>query len=514
MSDRSLPSPYGRPVAATRARTHRIMALLAAAVLLAGGACSDDDGDGGGAVPDQGTTTASTADRPEGPAADVSEELEGGNGAFVGSATPSELPDGWVEGERVAAGTATSYRTGGPYPEDGRIELTEGASADYRTRVVVRRPDDGDAFNGTVVVEWLNVSGGLDAGPDYTFAADELHRGGYAWVGVSAQHLGVEGGPVAVSVRGGEGVAGRGLKGIDPERYGTLSHPGDAYAYDIFTQVARAIRTGDLLGDLEPERVLAVGESQSGFMLATYADGVQPLTHQYDGFLIHSRGAAAAPLGEPGTGIDVVSTFVGGSPTRIRTDLDVPVLVLETESDVLGVINYSRARQDDTDRFRLWEVAGTAHADRTIVGPLADDLDCGVPINDGPQRFVVRTAVRALDRWVAEREAPPEAERLAVEGGAFRRDADGIAEGGVRTPPVDVPVAVLSSEQGPTGGVICLLLGSTKPLPPDRLAELYPSQDAYLDAYREATDETIEAGFVLEEDRDAMLDAAEPERLP
>jgi hypothetical protein len=62
--------------------------------------------------------------------------------------------------------------------------------------------------------------------------------------------------------------------------------------------------------------------------------------------------------------------------------------------------------------------------------------------------------------------------------------------------------------------VICLLLGSTKPLPPDRLAELYPSQDAYLDAYREATDETIEAGFVLEEDRDAMLDAAEPERLP
>jgi hypothetical protein len=52
----------------------------------------------------------------------------------------------------------------------------------------------------------------------------------------------------------------------------------------------------------------------------------------------------------------------------------VPVLVVQTESDVLGVIGYARARQDDTDRFRLWEVAGTAHADRTIVGALADTL--------------------------------------------------------------------------------------------------------------------------------------------
>jgi hypothetical protein len=498
-------------VAAPRARTSRIVALIAAAALLASAACSDDDG--GGAAEEEPTTT-SAVERPEGPVADVSQELEGGNGVFVGSATATPLPEAWVEEERVAAGTATSYRSDGPLPEDGRFELSEGTSADYRTRVVVRRPAEPADFNGTVVVEWLNVSAGLDAGPDYTFAADELHRGGYAWAGVSVQHMGVEGGPVAVSVRAAEGVAGRGLKGIDPARYGSLSHPGDAYAYDIYTQVARAIRTGDLLGDLEPERVLALGESQSGFMLTTYADGVQPLTRAFDGFLIHSRGASAAPLGEPGRGIDVATTFVGGSPTGIRTDLDVPVLVLETESDVLGVIRYVRARQDDTDRFRLWEVAGTAHADRTIVGSIADTLDCGVPINDGPQRFLVRTAVRALDRWVRDGEPPPEAERLAVEGDAFRRDADGIVLGGVRTPLVDVPVAALSGDPGPQGGVICLLLGSTRPLAPERLAELYASEEAYLDAYREATDEAIEAGFLLEEDREAVLDAAEPERLP
>jgi hypothetical protein len=191
----------------------------------------------------------------------------------------------------------------------------------------------------------------------------------------------------------------------------------------------------------------------------------------------------------------------------------VPVIVVQTESDVLGVVGYARARQDDTDRFRLWEVAGTAHADRTIVGALADTLDCGVPSNDGPQRFVIRAALRALDRWVAEGEVPPEADRLAVEGDAFRRDADGIVLGGVRTPHVEAPVAALSGEPGPEGGVICLLLGSTRPLPPERLAELYPSAAAYLDAYGQATDEAIDAGFVLEEDRDQVLDDAEPQRL-
>ena len=498
-------------MASRRARTRRTASLLAAAALLLGPACSDDDD---GSATREAATTASTTSRPEGPAADVSEVLEGGNGVFLGSATPVELPDeGWLEEERVAAGTATSYRAEGPYPEDGRIGLTEGTTADYRTRVVVRRPTDPEAFNGTVVVEWLNVSGGLDAGPDHTFTADELIRGGYAWVGVSAQHIGIEGGPVAVSVRGAEGVAGTGLRRIDPERYGSLRHPGDAFSYDIYTQVGRVVRAGDLLGELEPGRVLAVGESQSAFTLTTYADGVQPLTSAYDGFLIHSRGASAAPLGEPGRGIDVATTFVGGSPTRIRTDLDVPVLVLETATDVLGIIGYARARQDDSERFRLWEVAGTAHADRTILGPLADTLDCGVPVNAGPQHFVVKAALRALDRWVRDLEAPPEAERLAVEGGAFRRDADGIVEGGVRTPQVDVPVSVLSGEPGPAGGVVCLLLGSTRPIPAERLAERYPSRQAYLDAYEQAADDAIAAGFVLEDDREALLEDAEPERI-
>ena len=104
--------------------------------------------------------------------------------------------------EYSASGTAVSYTSAGDLPANGMFQLQPGPSADYATRVLVRRPTDPNAFNGTVVVEWLNVSGGVDAGPDYTYLSDELIRGGYAWVGVSAQRIGVEGGPVLVSVPG------------------------------------------------------------------------------------------------------------------------------------------------------------------------------------------------------------------------------------------------------------------------------------------------------------------------
>ncbi|GAB2867784.1 alpha/beta hydrolase domain-containing protein [Nocardioides pacificus] len=474
---------------------------MALALALTG--CSADDGQ-----------KSSRADQPSGPIAELT-PLTGGDGIRLASATaPPALPEGWVEEELRLSGNATSYRDRAGLPADGRYDLVAYRQADYDTRVVVRRPPE-DAFNGTVVVEWLNVSGGFDAHPDYSYTVEELTRGGYAWVGVSAQHIGIEGGPVAIQVASAEETgAGTGLRAADPERYGELRHPGDAFAYDIFTQVGRTIRDDDLLGGLEAERVLAVGESQSGFALTTYANGVQPLTDMFDGFLIHSRGGSPAPLGTPAAGIDIVAS-IGGEPTTIRADLDVPVLTLQTETDVVGIFNYLAARQDDTDTFRLWEVAGTAHADEHLVGPIAERLGCPRPINDGPHHLVAKAALRALDRWVRDGVAPPTADRLEVESGdspAYVRDRDGIATGGIRTPLVDVPVDVLSGESA-GGPLACFLFGSTEPLPVDRLAQRHPSRAAYLEAFEGSADEAIAAGFVLAEDRDALLATAQPGRL-
>ena len=58
------------------------------------------------------------------------------------------------------------------------ISVRPGTTAPYVTRILVRRPAEDADFNGTVVVEWLNVSGGVDANPDYSYLGDEIHRGG------------------------------------------------------------------------------------------------------------------------------------------------------------------------------------------------------------------------------------------------------------------------------------------------------------------------------------------------
>ena len=497
-----------------RRRPASSLLLVAVAALLLT-ACSGTDDSDGGERAETSSTTTTEVERPEGPAAELSEELTGGDGMFVADVIAVDLEEhGYVQAEYVAAGTATSYRSDGELPADGRFELVEDATAEYRTRAVVRRPADGADFNGTVVVEWMNVSGGLDANPDWAYAHEELLRGGYAWVGVSVQHIGIEGGPVAVDVGVAGDASGKGIKAMDPERYGSLTHPGDAFSYDIYTQVARALRAGDTpaLGGLQPERLLAVGESQSGFALTTYVNGVHPLTDAFDGYLIHSRGAGAAPLGEPGAGIDIAASITA-TPTTVRTDQDVPVLVLEAEGDLTTVLGYHKARQEDSEHFRLWEIAGAAHADRSLIGPVADLVDCGGPVNDGPHNFVVKAAVRALDSWVRDGTAPPQAARVEIVDGTIQRDADGIALGGIRTPPMDVPVEVHSGEPGQASSTICLLLGSTRPLPPERLASAYESEDDYLEQYAAAADEAIAAGFVLEEDREALLDAAKPELL-
>ena len=78
------------------------------------------------------------------------------------------------------------------------------------------------------MVEWHNVSAGIDAAPDWGFFHRHVAARGHAWVGVSAQKVGIDGGGFVESIH---------LKLLAPERYGELEHPGDAWSFDIFTQV-------------------------------------------------------------------------------------------------------------------------------------------------------------------------------------------------------------------------------------------------------------------------------------
>src|SRR5262245_32152480 len=170
---------------------------------------------------------------------------------------------------------ASSYVNANTFESDGRWAATPADSAPFTTRIVVHRPTDARKFNGTVVVEWLNVSGGLDSAPQWISSHSELLRDGFAWVGVSAQRVGVEGGTTIV---GQQSIS---LKLIDPVRYGSLHHPGDSFSYDIFSQVGQAIRHpagADPLAGLKVKAVIGSGHSQSAARLTTYVNAIHPLT--------------------------------------------------------------------------------------------------------------------------------------------------------------------------------------------------------------------------------------------
>ncbi len=423
------------------------------------------------------------------------EELPAGESGLL-SARPGPDLDaaGFVEREYVARGTALSFAGHDP--------------AAYATRVAVRRPRAPGSFSGTVVVEWLNVSSGSDAAPDWNYLADEIVRRGHAWVGVSAQYAGVEGGEAVVGV---EQVAPTGIKAR--ERYTALSHPGDAYCYSVYASVAGALDDAGASGplaDLVVDLLLAVGESQSAFALTTFVNEVHRQVPVFGGYLVHSRGGAAMPLGEPGRAVDP-RQYRDSAPVPVRDDLDVPVVIVQTETDLLGVLRYLPARQPDSAYVRLWEVAGTAHADRYQIGEFEELLGCPRPVNRGQQAFVVRAALRWLDGWARGGGPAPSAARLEVDGAAFVRDEAGNTRGGVRTPVVDAPVEVLRGDTEPGASYLCQLFGSTLPMDPELVRRRYADRAAYLAAYAAATDAAIAAGFVLPEDREAVLAEARPD---
>ena len=453
--------------------------------------------------------TSSAAPRPDGPAATLTGPVTGGKGINLLSASALNPTPLLTETEYFASGTATSYVSKGE-PNSGRWTLAPGPAAAYRTRIIVRVPKDPKRFDGTVVVEWLNVSAGSDSDPDFSYMAAELEREGAAYVGVTAQQVGVDGsksGDIASQLVPGLGPSG--LRKADPARYGSLHHPGDAYSYDIFTQVARSLRTPgtiDALGGLKPARIIAVGESQSASRMVTYVDGVQPLTREFDGFFIHSRGGGAAPLSGSGDG----DSFVSGK-AQIRTDSDVPVLIFETETDI-SLLRFDQAEQPDSTKVHVWEVAGTSHADAFVVGPALSLLGCdaaGVSINSGPQVYVVRAAISALDHWVRTGQAPPSAPRISHVAQTIRRNAQGIALGGIRTPPVDVPVAVQSGVPADSSKVICALFGSGKPFTAAMLVQLYGTKAGFVAKWNADLDQAITAGYVMAADRPSLVTQAQ-----
>lgn len=419
---------------------------------------------------------------------------------------------GYVEEEFFISGNAKTYNIA----DDLKTATVEDTDHPYRTRVVVRRPADPKLFNGTAIVEWDNVTNLFDAENVWFFDWEHILRAGYVWVGVSAQTVGVEA-----------------LKKWSPERYGGLdvgkivADPGtpgpdrDAMSFDIFSQVGEALRhpgSVDMLDGLKPKTFLAAGESQSAGRLATYVNSIHPLAQVYDGFLILS------PVGR-----------------RIRDDLISPVIKIDTEHDV--VTGDAAVRQPDTGKFRTWEVAGAAHVDQHLrasrevlelrdngisleaqMAPLCSVAQVGTRV---PTSYVVASAFDKLTAWATGGPPPPSAPGLNITKvmprpaqSVLARDADGLAEGGIRLSQLAVPIEFnigvgkpAHSDQGPAreaiGAGACVRWGYSIDMSVSQLNSRYPSHAIYVEKVRKVTDDNLAKGYILRFDAATTIREAE-----
>ena len=173
----------------------------------------------------------------------------GGHGQAAGGLRDDVTQFGYQEKEYFFDGTAKTYPPAALPP------------APYRSRMIVWTPMDPSRFNGTTVVEWAEVSdfGQFELTVELNYESPMLEKQGFAFVLVSAEKRGV-------CDQSSNGCTATSLKGADPERYGSLEHPGDAYSFDIFSQALQAIKhpTGLApLGKLQTHTVIAEGFQRS-----------------------------------------------------------------------------------------------------------------------------------------------------------------------------------------------------------------------------------------------------------
>ena len=444
--------------------------------------------------------------------------LEGGwRGKPFGAAMVDLEAAGYCEEEYILAGEATRYRLIDPeYRYDGFWSVEPAGSAPFRTRLLVRRPVDMSRFNGTVLVGWNNVSYGFET---LDGESDETLLGGFAFVGVSAQRVGLHGLPIGEPL---------GLVAWDAERYADLSIPNDDYCYDIFTQAAAVVgrdhvATPDILAGADVHKLVAWGRSQSAIRLASYYNAIQPLTRTFDGFLLevyHGGGAMISSLSPGGVVPEIPEPFVPvvnllpyGSHL-LRTDVAAPVLVVNSETEATP---YAKVRQDDTATYRLWEVAGAAHvgaaARARSVARQQWEFGGSVPepwvIPDDPNTLsmdpVYDAALHHLQRWITEGTPPPSLPRIEVDGSppAIVRDEHGNAVGGIRLPDLEVPTATHlgASEPGETPN----LFGRSIPFAREVYHRLYPDEENRRRHFAAAVRQAEAAGFILPRDAERLL---------
>ena len=418
-----------------------------------------------------------------------------------GAAAVDLAAAGYTETEYYASGSANRY--------DGTGSATTTATMldsnhPYTTRVIVRTPPAED-FNGTLVVEWNNVTIGVDGEFVFAESNEYLLREGYAIAAVSAQRAGVQN-----------------LRSWEPTRYGSLNVDvnlcgtggtslctGDPLSWDIFTQVAKAVadNSGGALAGLDVGNVVATGQSQSASRLSNYYNTIQPIYDYFDGFVYHDRAS------------------------RLRGDIPTPAVTVDSDAlDSLGI----RPTWISGTWTRVWELAGGTHASEwgrqymdLVFNRDQALLRNGVPISFtewleptcavvdtatggqfGPvdTGYVLNAAFESVRNWILTGEPAPASiyyDRDAA--GVPIRNAQHISSGGIHLPELVAPTVFFDAWNGPPYRFPCAVGGYTIDYTADELKAMYGNHGNYVSKISQTAEQLVSAGYMLEFDAEASI---------
>lgn len=415
--------------------------------------------------------------------------------------------NGYTEREFYANGKANRYRNAVATSLQNATVID--GNWPYRTRVLVRSPQPSH-FNGTLIVEWTNVTIGVDADFVFAEAHQDLLRQGYAYAVVSAQKVGVDRLRTWSPQR--YGTLSVNASNVDPQGGGSVDSTQDPLSWDIFTQVSAALKANlgkdPALPGLKVRDVIAAGQSQSAGRLNAYYNTIQPLSNFFNGFLLWDR--AFGPL---------------------RSDLTVPAISVDSEA----FSTVQPAPIVPTSEYtRHWEVAGSTHGsiyaehyvdamfnrDKGLIGPNGQpesftqwvEPSCTVlpAFSTIPNGLVISAAMDSVKKWIeTARPGPASIYFQRDAAGHPLRDAQGKVKGGVRLPEFVAPTADVSAVNGTQ--FPCSVSGSHRYYTSSELEQRYGSTRNYVLQVAVAAAQAAKGGYLLP--FDAVAEVADASRV-
>lgn len=431
---------------------------------------------------------------------------------------------GYEEHEFFLSGTASAYN----YDKARKKLSIVETDIDYTTRAMVRYPDPtaptAPAFNGTVVVDLMNITAGYENEDLWRRSYKYLMEEGYGYVGLTYNNTGIQS-----------------LKKFDATRYADLAWYDGAYknaiAFDVISQLGALLRTDEgkaMLGDNEIERVILTAQSSSAYYLNGYLHGFdaylakanngEPL---FDGYINIVGSALGIAIDNPD---NYANAFMNEFPTTVA-----PMVAIMSEFEASAAPPFGYPKVGDKTNFWLYEVAGAPHADP--MSPIlpnfaemtkantknAEVTDKDYAEGEYESELQLDPIVSgALDNLVKrlkdESFTMPSAANIRIEVG--KTDAYGNTLGGIRMPQIEAPLATIKASASkpngdPNPGATH---GSMIYLPWEDLVTLYGDRDAtpetatadalftqYKAEFADAADRLCTAGFIRDGEKASLI---------